>query len=99
MGLCVLYYVEYSLYNVKKVGFFLSGLELHFKPIKEGIENLTFPPTQPIGKEEEEEEEEENIGEIAKKYLNRPSPDTTFVKEKVFIISVTSKLLSFIIIL
>ena len=22
MGLCVLYYVEYSLYNVKKVGFF-----------------------------------------------------------------------------
>ena len=31
MGLCVLYYVEYSLYNVKKVGFFLSGLELHFK--------------------------------------------------------------------
>ena len=48
------------------------------KPIKEGIENLsqaiTFPPTQPIG----EEEEEENIGEIAKKYLNRPSPDTTF---------------------
>ena len=30
MGLCVLYYVEYSLYSVKKVGFFLSGLELHF---------------------------------------------------------------------
>ena len=30
MGLCVLYYIEYSLYNVKKVGFFLSGLELHF---------------------------------------------------------------------
>ena len=31
------------------------------KPIREGIENLpqaiTFPPTQPIGKEEEEEEE------------------------------------------
>ena len=54
------------------------------KPIKEGIENLpqaiTFPPTQPI---EEEEEEEENIGEIAKKYLNRPSPDTTFgIREK-----------------
>ena len=23
MGLCVLYYVEYSLYNVKKVGFFI----------------------------------------------------------------------------
>ena len=33
MGLCVLYYVEYSLYDVKKVGFFLSGLELHFKII------------------------------------------------------------------
>ena len=31
MGLCILYYVEYSLYNVKKVGFFISGLELHFK--------------------------------------------------------------------
>ena len=48
------------------------------KPIREGIENLpqaiTFPPTQPIGKEEEEE----NIGEIAKKYLNIPSSDTTF---------------------
>ena len=48
------------------------------KPIKEGIEKLpqaiTFPPTQPIGKEEEEE----NIDEIAKTYLNRPSPDTTF---------------------
>ena len=51
------------------------------KPIKEGLENIpqaiTFPPTKPIGKEEEEEEEE-NIGEIAKKYLNRPSPDNTF---------------------
>ena len=49
------------------------------KPIREGIENLpqgiTFPPTQPIGKEEEEEE---NIGEIAKKCLNRPNPDTSF---------------------
>ena len=31
MGLCALYYVEYSLYNVKKSGIFLSGLELHFK--------------------------------------------------------------------
>ena len=31
MGLCVLYYVEYSLYDVKKSGIFLSGLELHFK--------------------------------------------------------------------
>ena len=25
MGLCVLYYVEYSLYNVKKVGLFYLG--------------------------------------------------------------------------
>ena len=25
MGLCVLYYVEYSLYDVKKVGFFYLG--------------------------------------------------------------------------
>ena len=25
MGLCVLYYVEYSLFNVKKVGFFYLG--------------------------------------------------------------------------
>ena len=55
------------------------------KPIKEGIGNLpkaiTFPPTQPLGeasKEEEEEEEEELIGKIAKEYLNRPNPDTTF---------------------
>ena len=31
MGLCVLYYVEYSLYNVKEVGYFLSGLEFHFQ--------------------------------------------------------------------
>ena len=30
MGLCVLYYVEYSLYNVKKVGFFFiwAGITL-----------------------------------------------------------------------
>ena len=33
MGLCVLYYVEYSLYNVKKSRIFLSGLELHFKSV------------------------------------------------------------------
>ena len=45
------------------------------KPIKEGIEKLP-QATQPIGKEEEEEEY--GIGKIAKKYLNRPSPDTTF---------------------
>ena len=49
------------------------------RPIKESIDKLpqaiTFTPTQPI---EEEEEEEENIGEIAKKYLNRPIPDSTF---------------------
>ena len=51
------------------------------KPIIEGIENLpqaiTFPPTQPLASKEEEEEEE-NISEIAKRYLTRPRPDTTF---------------------
>ena len=37
MGLCVLYYVEYSLCNVKKVGFFYL-VELHFNdPIEEGL--------------------------------------------------------------
>ena len=55
------------------------------KPIREGIEKLpqaiTFPTTQPVGEatgEKPEEEDEEMIGEIAKKYLNRPSPDETF---------------------
>ena len=42
MGLCVLYYVEYSLFNVKKVGFFLSGLELHFKLAFKGSINNIF---------------------------------------------------------
>ena len=55
------------------------------KPIREGIENLP-QAMQPLGeasKEEEEEEEEELIGEIAKEYLNRPSPDKTFgISEK-----------------
>ena len=37
MGLCVLYYIEYSLYNVKKEGFFLPGLELHFKFISKAL--------------------------------------------------------------
>ena len=73
------------------------------KPIREGIENLP-QAMQPLGEEEEEEEEDEMqyIGEIAKEYLNRPSPDKTFgisEKKKVFIISVTSKLLSFVTIL
>ena len=45
------------------------------KPIKEGIENLP-QATQLIGKEEKEEEY--GIGKIAKKYLNRPSLDTSF---------------------
>ena len=50
---------------------------------------ITFPPTQPIGeasgKEEEyeEEEEDESIGEIAKKYLNRPNTDQTFGVRKI----------------
>ena len=36
MGLRVLYYVEYTLYNVKKSGIFSSGLELHFKMKSKG---------------------------------------------------------------
>ena len=51
------------------------------KPIREGIENLpqavTFPPTQPLGEASGDEKLQE-LGEIAKKYLNRPDPDTTF---------------------
>ena len=73
------------------------------KPIKEGIENLpqaiTFPPTQPIG-EASGKEEPLDLCEIAEEYLNTPLPsrDTTleYVKKMVFIISVTSKLLSLI---
>ena len=45
------------------------------KPIKEGIENLP-QATHPLG--EASKEEEELIGEIAKEYLNRPSPDKIF---------------------
>ena len=50
------------------------------KPIREGIEKLP-QAMQPIGEapeEEVEEEEDELLGEIAKKYLNRPNPDETF---------------------
>ena len=43
------------------------------KPIREGIEKLP-QAIQPTG-EEPEEEEKEMIGEIAKKYINRPNPD------------------------
>ena len=35
MGLCVLYYVEYSLYNVKKVGFFYLGWNYTLKCSKQ----------------------------------------------------------------
>ena len=35
MGLCVLYYVEYSLYNVKKVGFFYLGWNYTLSPEKQ----------------------------------------------------------------
>ena len=70
------------------------------KPIKEGIENLpqaiTFPPMQPIGKEEEEEDEEEeeeeekSIVEIAGKYLETPPniviKHLEYVKKKIIII-------------
>ena len=54
------------------------------KPIREGIEKLpqaiTFPTTQPLGEAsgQEKEEEDELLGEIAKKYLNRPNPDEKF---------------------
>ena len=76
------------------------------KPIREGIENLpqaiTFPPTQPIG-EASGEEEPLDLGEIAKEYLKHPYPVviqlSEYVKKKVFIILVTSKLLSLITIL
>ena len=54
------------------------------KPIREGIEKLP-QAMQPIGEatgeapeEEMEEEEDELLGEIAKKYLNRPNRDKTF---------------------
>ena len=63
------------------------------KPIREGIEKLP-QAMQPIGEatgeapeeeedeeeeeEEVEEEEDESVGEIAKKYLNRPNRDKTF---------------------
>ena len=54
------------------------------KPIREGIEKLP-QAMQPISEatgeapeEEEEKEEDELLGEIAKKYLNRPNRDNTF---------------------
>ena len=34
MGLCVLYYVEYSLYNVKKVGYFYLGRNFTLKQLR-----------------------------------------------------------------
>ena len=47
------------------------------KPVREGIEKLpqaiTFPPTQPL-----EKEDPLDFGEIAKEYLNIPIRDTTF---------------------
>ena len=57
MGLCVLYYVEYSLYNVKKVGFFYLGwnytlktmTQQPFKILGKGVNQhfLTMFPTLP----------------------------------------------------
>ena len=55
------------------------------KPIREGIEKLP-QAMQPIGEAPEEEvgeEEDELLGEIAKKYLNRPNRDTTFGVRKI----------------
>ena len=49
------------------------------KPIKEGIEAITFPIAEAAGKEEELQ----SIGEIAKEYLRDPDRDTTFgIREK-----------------
>ena len=70
------------------------------KPIREGIEAITFPPTQPLG-EALGEAAPENLGEIVYNYLHE-MPTTLrdkrleYVKKKVFIISVISKLLSLI---
>ena len=47
------------------------------KPITEGIEAITFPPTQPLG-EASSKEEEEIIGELVKKYLNRYMADEVY---------------------
>ena len=75
------------------------------KPIREGIEKQpqAMQPTGEAPEEEEEveEEEEEMIGKIAKKYIIDPilMKRSEYVKNKVFIISGTSKLLSFVIIL
>ena len=38
MGLCVLYYVEYSLFNVKKVGFFYLGWNYTLSLLPKGHE-------------------------------------------------------------
>ena len=45
------------------------------KPIKEGIEKLpqAMQPKDEAPEEEVEEKEDESVGEIAKKYLNRPN--------------------------
>ena len=53
------------------------------KPIREGIEKLPQAMQPEATGEAPEEEDEEMIGEIAKKYINRPSPDETFgIREK-----------------
>ena len=50
------------------------------KPIREGIEKLpqAIKKEEEEEYEEEEEEEDESVGEIAKKYLNKPDRDKTF---------------------
>ena len=55
------------------------------RPIREGIENvpqaITFPPMQRLGEasgEALEKEEPQYIGEIARKYLNRPITDKVY---------------------
>ena len=51
------------------------------RPIREGMEKvpqaITFPPMKPLG-EALEKEESQYIGEIARKYLNRPITDEVY---------------------
>ena len=75
------------------------------KAIRGGIENLpqaiTFPPAQPIG-EALEKEEPLDFGEIAYNYIYIDPiliKHTEYIKKKVLVISVISKLLSLITIL
>ena len=77
------------------------------RPISEGIENLpqaiTFPPTQPLGEASGEAPEKEEPLDLGESIYKHPYPvviqRSENMEKKVFIISVTSKLLSLITIL